>query len=106
MVPYSQISAEDQRRIAESYESGTDHCEACSSGNGIDENNVKSVIRRYVKFWRERLHAEFRNQICAEIDQILAEQPKDFEEVLRRLEMAGYEIKKGSNLALKGNGQK
>ena len=58
MVPYSQISAEDQRRIAESYESGTDHCEACSSGNGIDDNNVKSVIRRYVKFWRERLRAE------------------------------------------------
>ena len=58
MVPYSQISAEDQRRIAESYESETDHCEVCSSGNGIDENNVKSVIRRYVKFWRERLHAE------------------------------------------------
>ncbi|MBQ6148451.1 MAG: hypothetical protein IJI83_02780 [Oscillospiraceae bacterium] len=24
----------------------------------MDENNIKSVIRRYVKFWRERLLAE------------------------------------------------
>ncbi len=58
MVPYSQIPAEDQRKIAESRESGTDSNGVCSSGNGVDENNVKSVIRRYVKFWRERLRAE------------------------------------------------
>lgn len=57
MVPYSQIPAEDQRIIAEAYEQGSDRNQLCSSGIGIDENNIKSVIRRYVKFWRERLLA-------------------------------------------------
>ena len=57
MVPYSQIPAEDQRLIAEAYESGTKRSTLCSLGSGIDENNIKSVIRRYVKFWRQRLIA-------------------------------------------------
>lgn len=57
MVPYSQIPAEDQRRIVEDYESKSDPNASCS-GDGIDENNVKSVIRRYVKSWKERITAE------------------------------------------------
>lgn len=58
MVPYSQIPAEVQREITIAYEEGSDRKELCSTGCGIDENNIKSVIRRYVKFWRERLLAE------------------------------------------------
>lgn len=57
MVPYSQISAEDQRMITDAYENGSDRNELCSSGNGIDENNIKAVIRRYLRYWRERLRA-------------------------------------------------
>jgi hypothetical protein len=57
MVPYSQISAETHRDIITAYEAGSDPDDVCSSGDGIDENNVKSVIRRYVKFWRERIRA-------------------------------------------------
>ena len=57
MVPYSQISAKTHKDIITAYESGSDPNTVCSSGDGIDENNVKSVIRRYVKFWRERLRA-------------------------------------------------
>ena len=72
MVPYSQISSEDQRKIAEAYEikkrenadpnsktkSTLRYRNLCPSGSGIDENNVKSVIRRYVKKWRQRLKAD------------------------------------------------
>ena len=58
MVGYSQIPAKVQQEIAIAYEEGSDRNELLSAGNGIDENNVKSVIRRYVKFWRDRLIAE------------------------------------------------
>lgn len=57
IVAYSQIPAEVQRTIAVCYEEGADRNELCPSGDGIDENNVKSVIRRYVRFWRQRLRA-------------------------------------------------
>lgn len=57
IVAYSQIPAEVQRSIAVCYEEGSDRGALLSSGDGIDENNVKSVIRRYVRFWRERLRA-------------------------------------------------
>lgn len=55
MVPYSQIPSKVQQDIAIAYEEGLDRNSSCSSG--IDENNVKSVVRRYVKFWRERLRS-------------------------------------------------
>ena len=55
MVPYSQIPAKVQQDIAIAYEQGLDRNSICSSG--IDENNVKSVVRRYVGFWRERLRS-------------------------------------------------
>ena len=58
MVSYSQIPAKVQQEIAIAYEEGSDRNELCSSDSGIDENNIKSVIRRYVRFWRERLLAE------------------------------------------------
>lgn len=57
LVAYSQIPVETQRAIAVCYEDDSNRSELCISGDGIDENNVKSVIRRYVRFWRERLHA-------------------------------------------------
>lgn len=57
MVPYSQVSAETQRDIILAYEEDGAPQDLCSSGDGIDENNIKSVIRRYVKFWKQRLLA-------------------------------------------------
>ena len=64
IVAYSQIPAEVQRSIAVCYEQGADRNELCTSGDGIDENNVKSVIRRYVRFWRERLRAAGISLFC------------------------------------------
>ncbi len=57
IVAYSQIPAEVQREIAVCYEENSDRNALCTSGDGIDENNVKSVILRYVHFWRERIRA-------------------------------------------------
>ena len=48
----------------------------------------------------------FRDGICAAIDVALAKNPKDFEELLKFLEQAGYECKRGKNVAVRGKGQK
>ena len=47
-----------------------------------------------------------RDRLCGIIDTILAEQPKDFEVFLQRLEQQGYEVKRGKYTAVKGKGQK
>lgn len=48
----------------------------------------------------------FRDKICATIDTILAEKPKDFEEFIKQMELAGYECKREKHIAVKGKGQK
>lgn len=55
MVPYSQIPSIVQQQIAIACEEGLDRSCICSSG--IDENNVKSIVRCYLRFWRERLRS-------------------------------------------------
>ena len=47
-----------------------------------------------------------RDRLCGIIDTILAEQPKDFEVFLQKLEQQGYEVKRGKHTAVKGKGQK
>ena len=49
---------------------------------------------------------KLRDHICDEIDRILSGKPKDFEDFLHRLELAGYEIKRGKQISVKGAGQK
>ena len=73
--------------------------------------NGLSVIEK--RTYRDRTkHTEypkretFRDSICAAIDTILDEKPKDFEELLKLLEQAGYECKRGKNVAVRGKGQK
>ena len=48
----------------------------------------------------------FREKICRDIDTILAKKPKDFPAFLQMLEAAGYEIKQGKNIALRGKSQR
>lgn len=57
-VPYDRISLADQHAIICAYEDGSDRNAVCESNPSIDENNVRSVIRRYVRFWLQRLLAE------------------------------------------------
>lgn len=47
-----------------------------------------------------------RETICQKIDEILKGKPKDFNAFLNELERAGYEIKTGAHIAVKGEGQK
>lgn len=48
----------------------------------------------------------FRDKIRASIEQCMQQKPKSVEDLLRMLEEAGYEVKRGKNLALRGKGQK
>ncbi len=48
---------------------------------------------------------KLRDGICGNIDRILNQKPKDFEQFLSMLEAEGYEIKRGKQIALKGQGQ-
>lgn len=59
MVPYSQLNTEDQLRIISSYLEG-DPVNTFDSmeDDGINENLIKSIIRRFRTFWKERLRAE------------------------------------------------
>ena len=73
--------------------------------------NGLSVIEK--RAYRDRTkHTEypksetFRNSICATIDMALDEKPKDFEELLKLLEQAGYECKREKQVAIRGKGQK
>lgn len=57
-VPYSRIRAIDQHAIVIAYEDAEDPNSICETNPSIDENNVKSVILRYRRFWKERLFSE------------------------------------------------
>ena len=46
-----------------------------------------------------------RDRLCGIIDSILAEQPKDFEVFLQKLEQQGYEVKRGKHTAVKAHGR-
>ena len=46
-----------------------------------------------------------RDLLCAAIDQLLREKPKDFDEFIRRLKEMGYEVKDGKNLAFRKQGK-
>jgi len=46
-----------------------------------------------------------RSVICRDIDTALAAKPKDLADFLKTLQAAGYEVKQGRHLAVKGSGQ-
>lgn len=58
IVPYSQISLSVQVRIAAASEDHSDTADVCNSNPDIDENNVKSILRKYRLRWREKLRSE------------------------------------------------
>lgn len=58
IVPYQQVSLEDQRITVQAFEGQGDTRQACTPSGSIDENNVKSILRRYRKHWREKLRSE------------------------------------------------
>ena len=47
----------------------------------------------------------FRSVARAKIDELISESPKNFDEFLRQLSEAGYEIKSGKHISFRGTGQ-
>lgn len=73
------------------------------------ENGLSVIEKKVCKSKTKREYPKkenFRDKICATIDTILAEKPKDFEEFIKQMELAGYECKRGKYVAVKGKGQK
>lgn len=58
IVPYQQLPVEDQRLIVRAFDGHSGPMAVCTPQGAIDENNVKAVILRYRRHWRERLRAE------------------------------------------------
>lgn len=48
---------------------------------------------------------KLRDGVCRQIDEILNKKPKDFDEFLRMLEAADFEIKRGKQISVRGKGQ-
>lgn len=53
LVPYSQVSLQDQVSIISAYEASGDYEEIMAGTPSIDENLIASIIKRYVKHWME-----------------------------------------------------
>ena len=73
------------------------------------EHNL-SVIERKPYNEREKrtkypVKEGIRGAICRDIDEALSRKPKDFDVFLEELKKAGYEIKAGKNVAVKGRNQ-
>ena len=58
LVPYDRISLLDQHAVICAYADGSDRNAVCDQNPSVDENNVKSIIRRYKRFWLQRLLSE------------------------------------------------
>lgn len=57
IVPYCRISLSRQVVVVQAFEDCSSPGSLCDD-DMFDENNVKSVILRYRRFWRERLRSE------------------------------------------------
>lgn len=58
IIPYVQISLAIHQVIISAYENGSATDTACTETGSIDEDNVKSIIRKYVRHWQQRLISE------------------------------------------------
>ena len=57
LVPYSQITLEDQQAILHSVERGESPVPVMERNILIDENNVKYIVRQFRKHWKERIRS-------------------------------------------------
>ena len=58
MVPYSQIPLEDQIKIVQDYESGSDIMSVLETNYLIDPREVYYIVHNYCKHWKQRLLSE------------------------------------------------
>lgn len=71
IIPYSQIPLVCCCQIISSFLASKNVNSVCENYTDVDENNVKSVIRRYRKYWKERLLA-FHISLAPVRDLVLA----------------------------------
>ena len=57
LVPYSQVSLQDQVSIISTYEDSGDYGDIMEKTPSIDENLIASTIRRYVKHWLQKIRS-------------------------------------------------
>ncbi|MBQ9168077.1 MAG: relaxase/mobilization nuclease domain-containing protein [Oscillospiraceae bacterium] len=74
------------------------------------EHNLSIIEKKPYRERQKRVsyprRETIRERICHDIDQILRfSPPKDFDEFLQKLQEAGYEIKRGKNISIRGKGQ-
>lgn len=55
IVPYSQIPLADQVNIISCYEGSGDFSAIMDQTPSIDESNIRSVIRSYIRHWMQRI---------------------------------------------------
>ena len=55
MVPYSQLSLQNQVQIIEAYESNMPTAGLLKDNGSIDESSLRYVIRNYRRHWKQRL---------------------------------------------------
>lgn len=65
----------------------------------------KGHSKSYNKWLGNEAKTSQRDVLREAIDAALARQPKDFEELLTMLQRAGWEVKRGKRISLKGKGQ-
>ncbi len=74
------------------------------------ENGVSVIEKKAYEDRKKRTEypkrENFRETICVAIDKVLEQKPKDLEELLNHLEQAGYEVKRGKHIAVRGKNQK
>lgn len=63
LVPYSQISLSDQHQIITNYDEKIKQDTFLEEHPLIDENNIKAVIRSYVRHWLQRLTTD-KVELC------------------------------------------
>jgi len=71
LVPYQQLCVRDQHQMVIAYEKGESPENVCTPEAAFDENNVRSVIRRYKKFWRAKIRQlgeDFHTDLCGLLD--------------------------------------
>lgn len=58
MVPYSQISLQEQVSIIENFESSSSQKNLMEANPSIDESRYRYIIRQYIHHWKQKLLSE------------------------------------------------
>ena len=58
IVPYSRIRTVDQHAIVIAHEAASGIGSVCDCNPSVDEKTAESIVRRYLRFWKQRLLCE------------------------------------------------